>query len=98
MITGFEVGALFKIIDEATPGLKKILDAVRALNAEIKIVRESLAGLGKPIGLAGAIAETNSLATAWNKVGVEAAAAARVMASSDTTARTAARASVPAAA
>jgi hypothetical protein len=97
MITGFEVGALFKLVDDVTPGLKRILASIAELNKAIAKTREGLAtGFNMP-GIAGAIAETDSLAAAWTKVGVEAAAAARVMASSATTARTAAAASVPAA-
>src|SRR5258708_13611706 len=92
MITGFEVGALFKIIDDATPGLKKILDAVTALNAEIKLVRDSMASFSTDVtpGMAGAIRETNSLAAAWLKVGEEATLAARAI-------KSAAAASVPSA-
>jgi hypothetical protein len=35
MITGFEVGALFKLVDEMSPGLRKILESMRELNKAI---------------------------------------------------------------
>jgi hypothetical protein len=54
MIAGFEVGAVFKIINEASPALAQILKQVRELNAVIDKARANLASIGKamPTGLA----------------------------------------------
>jgi hypothetical protein len=82
MISSFQVGAVFKILDEASPGLRKILESVRELNKAITATRDNLKGLGAAPGLGAAIAETDSLAAAWRKVGESAAAAAKVVASS----------------
>ncbi|SIN82977.1 hypothetical protein SAMN05443247_00029 [Bradyrhizobium erythrophlei] len=82
MITGMEVGALFRLVDEVSPGLRKILESVRELNKAITLARDNLKGLGAAPGLGAAIAETDSLAAAWRKVGESAAAAAKVVASS----------------
>jgi hypothetical protein len=97
MITGYEIGAVFRILDEATGPLRKILESVRALNKAITGARENLAGFSGVVapGLAGAITETNSLAAAWTRVGESAAAAAKVVASSAAASARSAAASVP---
>jgi hypothetical protein len=82
MITGMEVGALFRLVDEVSPGLRKILAEVRKLNEAITGVRDNLKLLGAAPGLGAAITETNELAAAWTRVGESAVAAARVVASS----------------
>jgi hypothetical protein len=93
MITSFEVGAVFKIINEASPTLAKILKQVRELNLAIDKARENLALVGKmPASLGMAVAETDGLATAWGNVAKNAAAAQRAIGSaSSTAARSAAR-------
>lgn len=70
MITSFEVGAVFKVINEASPALRQILKQVRDLNVAVEKARANLALLGKGAmpGLAGAVAETDALATAWGLV------------------------------
>ena len=78
MIAGFEVGAVFKIINEASPALAKILKQVRELNPAIDKARENLATLGTGIGnikLGAATDETAALATAWGDVAKNARAA-----------------------
>jgi hypothetical protein len=78
MITSFEVGAVFKIINEASPTLSRILKQIRELNAAIDKARENLALLGKsvmPPGLPAAVTETTSLAEAWGAVAKNAASA-----------------------
>jgi TP901 family phage tail tape measure protein len=95
MIVGYEVGALFRVLDEASPGLRKILESVRELNKAITATRDNLKGLGASGGLAGAIGETDALAAAWTNVGAQAAAAARVVAASARSAAAAAATSVP---
>ena len=67
MLTSYVVGAVFRVLDEATPGLKKILESVRELNKAITLTRDNLKGLGAAPGLGAAIAETDSLAAAWRK-------------------------------
>jgi TP901 family phage tail tape measure protein len=98
MITGFEVGAVFKIIDDATKPLQTILASVRELNKEIKLARESMAGFsGGAVasGLGGAITGVNDLALAWDRVTAASLAAARAAATSATSsARSAATAAV----
>jgi hypothetical protein len=46
MITSFEVGAVFKIINQASPALTKILQQVRDLNIAIDKARTNLGTLG----------------------------------------------------
>jgi hypothetical protein len=78
MITGMEVGALFRLMDDATGPLRKILAAVRDLNKAITGARDNLKLLGTSSpALGAAIAETDSLAAAWRKVGESAAAASK---------------------
>jgi TP901 family phage tail tape measure protein len=78
MIAGFEVGALFKLVDEMSPGLRKILESMRELNASIKTARESMVGFSGAVGggLAGAIGEVNDLTAAWERVAVASRGAA----------------------
>ena len=78
MIAGFEVGAVFKIINEASPALTRILRQVRELNAVIDKARENLATLGTGIGnikLGAATEETAALAAEWRNVAKNASAA-----------------------
>lgn len=80
MITSFEIGARFVLLNEASPALRKILADVRALNVALDKARASLAGLGKspvPAGMAGAVGETQALATAWREVAAASALASR---------------------
>ena len=81
MIAGFEVGAVFKIINEASPALAKILKQVRELQVTIDKAKTSLSSIGASPGLTAAIAETGNLAKAWNDVSKNAAAAQRAMGS-----------------
>lgn len=90
MITAFEVGAVFKIINRASPTLTAILRQVRALNAEITKAKLSLADLGKPLSTTGikvSIAETDTLAASWRSVAT-AAGQARVAIGAASTAAT----------
>jgi Phage-related minor tail protein len=75
MITSYEVGAVFKIINEASPALTRILKQVRELSAAIEKARESLALIAKPASMGTAIAETGDLAKAWGDVAKQAGAA-----------------------
>lgn len=98
MITSFEVGAVFKIINEASPALRTILRQVRELRAEIDRVKANMAGLGKdlaPAGLSAAVAETQALAGAWREVAIQSNSARRALGSAATAARTAGGAGVP---
>jgi hypothetical protein len=91
MVTGMEVGALFRLVDEVSPGLRKILESVRELNKAITAARDNLKGLGATSpGLGAAITETDSLAAAWRKVGESAAAASKLI--NETAAKSAAAA------
>ena len=49
MITSFEVGSIFRIIDEASPALRKILAQVRELNKVIDTARANLAEFAKGV-------------------------------------------------
>src|SRR5258706_9569465 len=84
MITGFEVGALFQLRDEMSPGLRKILESMRELNKVIASVRENLAGFSGAVtpGLTGAITQVNELTAAWERAGAASVAAARMAAGS----------------
>jgi hypothetical protein len=67
MITSFEVGSIFKIIDEASPALRKILAEVRQLNAALDKARKNLAEMGKfamPAGPANATAANRAIGSA----------------------------------
>jgi hypothetical protein len=75
MIASFEVGAVFKIINEASPALGAILKQIRELNVTITKARENLAGIGKVAGLGGVVGETQALATAWREVAAASALA-----------------------
>jgi hypothetical protein len=47
MITSFEVGSVFRVIDQASPTLRLILKQVRELNVALDKARASLTSLGK---------------------------------------------------
>jgi hypothetical protein len=79
VISSFEVGATFRIVNEASPQITKILRQVRELNAAIDKAKASMAGLAKIPGLTAAIGETNALATAWREVAGASGAATRAM-------------------
>jgi hypothetical protein len=55
MITSFEVGSVFRILDEASPALRKILAQVRELNKAIDGARANLAKFSEAVapGIAG---------------------------------------------
>jgi TP901 family phage tail tape measure protein len=84
MITSFEVGAVFKIINEASPALLRILRQVRELRAEIDKAKESLATIGRMPGTGLAIAEAGDLAKAWGDVAKNAGAARLAIANAST--------------
>ncbi|WP_425907613.1 hypothetical protein [Nitrobacter sp. TKz-YC02] len=75
MITSFEVGAVFKIINQASPALTQILRQIREINLAVDNARKNLALINKPIGIGAAIGETNRLAAAWGDVAANATAA-----------------------
>lgn len=75
MITSFEVGAVFKIVNQASPALAQILRQIRELNLAVDKARKNLALITRPIGMGAAIGETNRLAGAWGDVAANATAA-----------------------
>jgi hypothetical protein len=79
MITSYEVGAVFKIVNEASPALTRILKQIRELNAVLEKARENLALVGKVPGVGTAIAATGDLAKAWGDVAKNAALAPRAI-------------------
>jgi hypothetical protein len=98
VISSFEVGAIFRIVNEASPALRKILAEVRELTKAIDQARASLAEMGKfakPAGLTAAVGETQALATAWREVAANATIAQRAIGGASAAA---ARTSLPAAA
>ena len=71
MITTFEVGAVFKIINDASPALQAILKEIRSLNTAMKKASAGLDGLGTKISglrIGGATGQVEALATAWANV------------------------------
>ncbi|WMT77452.1 hypothetical protein [Bradyrhizobium sp. Ash2021] len=96
MIVSYEVGSIFRVIDEASPALRKILAEVRRLNTALDQARASLAAFGKsPVALTAAISEAGALATAWGDVAKNAGAARLAIGNAS---RVAARTALPAAA
>jgi hypothetical protein len=84
MIISEEVGAIFKIIDQASPALKRILAQVRELAKAVEKAKLSLAEITKGVGsgglgLATAIGETDKLAASWKRVSEQAAKARTTM-------------------
>lgn len=77
MITSFEVGAVFRVINEATRPLQAILRQVRELTAAIDKAKANIATLAKMPGLAAATDETKLLAAEWRNVAKAAASASR---------------------
>jgi hypothetical protein len=97
MITSFEVGAVFKILDEASPTLRKVLQQVRALNDVIEKTKVNLQSLmaSAGIGLDPAIAQTRALAVEWRAVSRAAQGAGRSLTTAAAASARAAAANVP---
>jgi hypothetical protein len=83
-VTSFEVGAVFRIINEASPQLLRMLKQVNELRAALDKARALLDLLAKP-AMGTAIAETDALAASWKNV-AKSAAEARAAISGATTA------------
>jgi hypothetical protein len=79
MISSYEVGAIFRIVNEASPALRTILKQVRELDLAIGKARENLALVGRSTvtGLSSAVGETQALAGAWREVAAASALATR---------------------
>src|SRR6266478_9962026 len=94
MIRSFEVGAVFKIINQASPALAQILKQVRELNIAIDKARANLGSISSSAtaGLAGAVGETQALAGAWREVAAASALATRNLTSATAAGRSAAAA------
>jgi hypothetical protein len=80
MISSFEVGAVFKIINEASPQLTKILAQVRELQKVVDQAKVSISSIGSNPALAATIGETRDLALAWREVAKAATTANRSIA------------------
>lgn len=85
MITSFEVGAIFKIADMASPVLASLSRNVASFNVEIEKARTALASIGRMQGvarlstqLAAATSQANALAAALGRVGALGAGAGAV--------------------
>ncbi|MDI1347390.1 MAG: hypothetical protein PSV22_25370 [Pseudolabrys sp.] len=83
MITSFEVGAVFKIVNEASPGIRAILTDIRALNKAITNTEKNMSRLTGVMnkGLGPALGETRALARAWEGVALSAGLAQAAIAS-----------------
>ncbi|WP_407146234.1 hypothetical protein [Bradyrhizobium sp. ORS 86] len=79
MITSFEVGAVFKILDQASPALRKMLATIRELNKQIAEAKLAIKGFADTPALATAISETKLLADEWKNVAKSATAANRAI-------------------
>src|SRR5216683_2880533 len=93
MITGFAVGAEFRLIDQFSPTLRKLLGEIRQLNVVLDQARANLAALGKfamPVGLTAAVGETQALGVAWREVAAASALATRNLAAAGAAGHTAA--------
>jgi hypothetical protein len=93
MITSYEVGAIFRIIDEASPGLRKILAQVRELRVALdktKTAMSEFAAFKPPAGIGTAIGQTNELAASWTRVTENVRGARAAMAQAATAVRGAA--------
>src|ERR1700761_1928584 len=64
----FEVGAILRIVDEASPALVAILAEIRKLNAAIEKAKLNLASVSKMPWWDAAIAETSKLASTWRNI------------------------------
>src|SRR6476646_4933658 len=71
MITSFEVGSMFRLVDEASPTLRKILGDMRKLRESINAAKLDLSEFTKAIcpAIGGAVKETDGLTAAWGRVG-----------------------------
>lgn len=83
MITSFEVGAVFKIIDDASPAIRKLRSQINSLNKAIDLTRKNIGELAKSLGISldPAVAETRALAAEWTRVSTAAQGARRSMTS-----------------
>ncbi len=83
MITSFEVGAVLKVIDQASPALRKVLTQLRELNATIEKAKTGLSSLLTSLNgeLDPAIAQTRELAASWRSVSTAAQGARRSLTS-----------------
>jgi hypothetical protein len=86
--TAFEVDAIFRIINRASPTITAILRQIRELNLAVDKARANLATISKTPGLVTATGETEALAAAWKGVATEARLANNAM-------RNASRAALP---
>jgi hypothetical protein len=59
MISSLEVGAILRVIDEASPALQRISGSAERLNGIIKQLKESLGTIKLPPGLARSLAKMN---------------------------------------
>jgi hypothetical protein len=82
MITTFEVGARFRILNEASPALAEILKQIRSINIALAKAKEGFASLGTSVSglrLGTAVGEVDALAASWGSVTKNAAAARLAM-------------------
>jgi len=91
MTTAFEVDAIFRIINRASPTITAILRQVRELNAAVEKARLNLAEIAKPLPggatINAAVGETRALAAEWKNVAKNAAEARAAMGSAASMAR-----------
>ena len=82
MISSFEVGAVFKIVNEASPALTKILEQIRAISKALAKAKQSMEAFGTikmPTGMTLATSEAEALATAWGNVAKNAVASRKAI-------------------
>jgi hypothetical protein len=86
MITTFEVGSIFRIVDEASPVLKKLIDQTTALDKIINTTRANIDKLGATPALAPLIAAMQTVRTEAATVNTAITSMSRRMATAQTNA------------
>jgi len=91
MITPFSVGAVFELVDRASPELRRLMETIKQLNVAIKAATDSMRILASPAAMpamGAALKEVQGLTAEWRAVGIAAdRSAAQVKAASASMAR-----------
>lgn len=80
MITSYEVGAIFRIVDDASPVIRRVFSEVQNLDRLITTTRANLARLGQVPGLTKLISQLAEVSGELRKISTQGATAARATA------------------